>query len=78
VEHNSVGRGRSRSRRSGIAACGWSRYSAGAKGLIKGGLFVADSLKELMAEGGEQLSDLVAEARAEYSAGTTTQATTGN
>ena len=49
-----------------------------AKGLIKGGLFVADSLKELMAEGGEQLSDLVAEARAEYSAGTTTQATTGN
>jgi hypothetical protein len=39
-----------------------------AKGLIKGGLFVVDSLKELVAEGGEQLSDLVAEARAEYQA----------
>jgi len=37
-----------------------------AKGLIKGGLFVADSLRELVAEGGEQISDLVAEARAEY------------
>ncbi len=43
-----------------------------AKGLIKGGLFVVDSLKELVAEGGEQLSDLVAEARAEYSASTAT------
>jgi hypothetical protein len=42
-----------------------------AKGLIKGGLFVADSLKELVAEGGEQLSDLVAEARAEYRASAT-------
>ncbi len=39
-----------------------------AKGLIKGGLFVMDSLKELAAEGSEQLSDLVAEARAEYGA----------
>jgi hypothetical protein len=40
-----------------------------AKGLIKGGLFVVDSMKELLAEGQEQLSDLVAEARAEYTAG---------
>ncbi len=40
-----------------------------AKGLIKGGLFVVDSLKELLAEGQERLSDLVAEARAEYDAG---------
>jgi hypothetical protein len=39
-----------------------------AKGLIKGGLFVADSFRELVAEGGEQFSDLVAEARAEYNA----------
>jgi hypothetical protein len=40
-----------------------------AKGLIKGGLFVVDSMKELLAEGQEQLSDLVAEARSEYDAG---------
>jgi len=39
-----------------------------AKGLIKGGLFVADSLKELVSEGQEQLSDLVAEAASEYRA----------
>jgi hypothetical protein len=47
-----------------------------AKGLIKGGLFVADSLKELVAEGQEQLSDLVAEARAEYAAGATATSAT--
>jgi hypothetical protein len=40
-----------------------------AKGVIKGGLFVADSLQGLVAEGAEQLSDLVAEARTEYSTG---------
>jgi hypothetical protein len=38
------------------------------KTLIKGGLYVADSVKELMAEAGEQFSDLVAEARAEQAA----------
>jgi hypothetical protein len=43
-----------------------------AKGLIKGGLHVADSLKEMVAEGGEQISDLVAEAKAEYTASTST------
>ena len=37
-----------------------------AKGLIKGGFFIADSLKDLTAAGSEQISDLVAEARAEY------------
>ena len=42
-----------------------------AKELIKGGLFVADSLRELLAEGEEHLSDLVAEARAEYKASAT-------
>ena len=37
-----------------------------AKGLVKGGLFAVDSLKELVADGAEQVSDLVAEAKAEY------------
>ena len=37
-----------------------------AKGVVKGGLLVADSLKELAAEGSEQVSDVVAEAKAEY------------
>jgi len=36
-----------------------------AKGLIKGGLYIADSLQEIIAEGGEQLSDLIAEVKAE-------------
>lgn len=44
-----------------------------AKGLIKGGLFVVDSLQEIVAEGSEQLSDLVAAAGAEYSAGVATR-----
>jgi hypothetical protein len=43
-----------------------------AKGLIKGGLFAVDSLRELVAEGGEQFSDLVAEARTEYNASVAT------
>ena len=34
------------------------------KGLIKGGLALADSLQEVIAEGGEQLSDLIAEVQA--------------
>ena len=41
-----------------------------AKELIKGSFFVADSVQELLAEGQEQLSDLVTEAQAEYVAGT--------
>ncbi|HEV8712728.1 MAG TPA: DUF5132 domain-containing protein [Candidatus Binatia bacterium] len=45
-----------------------------AKELIKGGLFVVDSVRELLAEGQEQLSDLTAEARAEYTADTSTRA----
>lgn len=36
-----------------------------AKGLIKGGLYLADTLQEVVAESGEQLSDLVAEVKAE-------------
>jgi len=38
-----------------------------AKGLIKSGLFLMESVQELVAEGSEQLSDLVTEARAEHS-----------
>lgn len=37
-----------------------------AKGVIKGGLMLADTTKEFAAEASEQLSDLVAEARSEY------------
>ena len=39
-----------------------------AKVVVKGGLFVVDSVRELVAEGSEQFSDVVAEARAEYRA----------
>ena len=39
-----------------------------AKGLIKSGLFVIESVQEVVAEGSEYLSDFVAEARAEHSA----------
>ena len=39
-----------------------------AKGLIKGGLYIADSLQELVAEGSEQFGDLIAEVKAERSA----------
>jgi len=45
-----------------------------AKELIKGSLFVVDSMRELLAEGQEQLSDLAAEARAEYTADASTRA----
>jgi hypothetical protein len=48
-----------------------------AKELIKGGLFVVDSMPELLAEGQEQLSDLTAEARAEYAADETRAARVG-
>jgi len=37
-----------------------------AKTLIKSGLFLMDSVQAVVAEGREQLSDLVAEARAEH------------
>jgi multisubunit Na+/H+ antiporter MnhC subunit len=48
-----------------------------AKALIKGALVVGDSVKEVVAEAGEQLSDLVAEVRAERTSnGTTTAGTT--
>ena len=47
-----------------------------AKGFIKGCLYLVDTVKEVVAEGGEQLSDLVAEARAEYTAGAAVSAAT--
>lgn len=37
-----------------------------AKAAVKGGLTVADKVKEFAAEAGEQVSDLVAEAKAEH------------
>jgi hypothetical protein len=40
-----------------------------AKALIKGALVMADSVKEVVAEAGEQLSDLVAEVQAERASG---------
>jgi hypothetical protein len=39
------------------------------KEVIKAGLLVADTLNEALAESGEHLSDLIAEAKAEYAAG---------
>jgi hypothetical protein len=39
------------------------------KGIIKGGMALADTMQEFVAEAGEQISDLVAEARAERAAG---------
>jgi hypothetical protein len=36
------------------------------KGLVRGGLTVADSVKEFTASTGEQVSDLYAEAKAEH------------
>jgi hypothetical protein len=47
-----------------------------AKTLIKGGLAVAETVQEFVAEAGEQLSDLVAEAQAERAAGAAAQTTT--
>jgi len=46
-----------------------------AKGVIKGGFYLADTLQEVIAEGSEQLSDLMAEVQAERatSVATTTQ-----
>ena len=36
------------------------------KGAVKGGLLLADTAKTFVAEAGEQVCDLVAEAKAEY------------
>jgi hypothetical protein len=39
------------------------------KGVIKGGMALADKAQELVAETGEQISDIMAEAKAERAAG---------
>ena len=39
------------------------------KGVIKGGMALADKAQELVAETGEQISDILAEAKAERAAG---------
>ena len=46
-----------------------------AKTLIKGGLIVAETVREVVAEAGEQLSDLVAEVQEEGATVTTEQRT---
>ena len=48
-----------------------------AKALIKGYLALADTVKEVVAEAGEQVSDLVAEAQAGRANGSAAQAATG-
>ena len=48
-----------------------------AKTLIKGGLLVATTVREVVAEAGEQFSDLVAEVQAEQAAATQPQAESG-
>ncbi len=40
-----------------------------AKLAIQGGLLLTDTLQTLVAEGGEQVEDLIAEAKAEYTTG---------
>jgi hypothetical protein len=47
-----------------------------AKELIKGGLYIVDSLQEFLAEGSEQFSDLIAEVKAERSTAAATVAAT--
>ena len=44
-----------------------------AKGLIKGGLSIADAVQGVMAESSEQLNDLVAEVQAERAAANVTE-----
>src|SRR3954451_20566 len=61
----------------GVAAVGARRDSPVAKEILKGYLMVSDRVKELVAEAGEQLADLYAEARAEYEGGSSALATIG-
>src|SRR5205823_2361418 len=61
----------------GVAAVGARRDSPVVKEIVKGYLMVSDRVKELVAEAGEQLADLYAEARAEYESGTSALATLG-
>ena len=49
-----------------------------AKALVKGGVVLYDAAKEGVAEAGEQLNDMVAEARAEMDSGTAGEHKGGN
>src|SRR5205823_6163270 len=53
----------------GVAAVGARRDSPLVKEIMKGYMLVSDRVKELVAEAGEQMSDLYAEAKAEYETG---------
>lgn len=45
-----------------------------AKTLVQGSLWIVDSVQALATEGGEEVNNLIAEARAEYHAGSATTA----
>lgn len=56
------------------APCRWRCGAPDSEGIVQSGLWVVESVQGLVAEGGEQLSDLIVEAKAEYHAGTATTA----
>jgi hypothetical protein len=49
-----------------------------AKTVVKGGVFVFDKAREVVAEAGEQMSDIVAEARAELAGSAAAAAASGS
>src|SRR5689334_22464044 len=61
----------------GVIALTSRRDSPLAKEMMKGYLTVSDRVRELVAEAGEQIADLYAEARAEYESGASPLATIG-
>src|SRR5205807_4058053 len=61
----------------GVAAVGARRDSPLVKEIMKGYMLVSDRVKELVAEAGEQMSDLYAEAKAEYETGASALTTLG-
>jgi hypothetical protein len=61
----------------GVAAISSRRSSPLVKEVMKGYLTVSDRVKELVAEAGEQLQDLYAEAKSEYETGASPLATVG-
>jgi hypothetical protein len=61
----------------GVAAASSRQGSPLVKSVMKGFLIASDRVKELVAEAGEQMADLYAEAKAEYEAGSPTLAAAG-
>src|SRR3954467_4961369 len=61
----------------GVIALTTRRDSPLAKEMMNGYLTVSDRVRELVAEAGEQMADLYAEARAEYESGASPLATIG-